>query len=98
MIRELHVYGRVKAVGSGEKGQGAQHMGIGKTLLRIAEGVAQNHGKEKIAVISGIGVREYYRKQGYMLKGTYMIKEFPFSQDWVFLLYAISMVLIIFWM
>ena len=31
----------------------------------------------RVAVISGIGVRDYYRKQGYVLKGTYMIKELP---------------------
>jgi len=28
-----------------------------------------------MAIISGIGVREYYRKLGYHLEGTYMIKE-----------------------
>ena len=28
----------------------------------------------KIAVIAGIGVREYYKKLGYKLKGTYMVK------------------------
>jgi elongator complex protein 3 len=29
----------------------------------------------KIAVISGIGVRSYYRKLGYRLSNTYMIKK-----------------------
>ena len=29
----------------------------------------------QIAVISGIGVRDYYRKRGYELRGTYMMKE-----------------------
>jgi len=30
----------------------------------------------KIAVIAGIGVRGYYKKLGYKLKGTYMVKDF----------------------
>ena len=29
---------------------------------------------KKLAVIAGIGVREYYKKLGYKLKGTYMVK------------------------
>ena len=32
-------------------------------------------GVKKIAVISGIGVRQYYQNLGYKLEGTYMIKE-----------------------
>ena len=30
---------------------------------------------KKIAVISGIGVREYYRKLGYKLENEYMVKK-----------------------
>ena len=30
---------------------------------------------KKISVISGVGVREYYRKLGYELEGSYMVKE-----------------------
>lgn len=74
MIRELHVYGRVKEVGSGAAA-GAQHLGIGKRLLQIAEDIALSNGMSQIAVISGIGVRDYYRKRGYELRGTYMMKE-----------------------
>ena len=73
MIRELHVYGSVKKVGQQNK-SGAQHFGIGKNLLNIAEQISFQHGKTKIAVISGIGVRDYYNKRGYILQGTYMIK------------------------
>ena len=29
----------------------------------------------KIAVISGVGVRDYYKKLGYKLVGNYMIKK-----------------------
>ena len=73
MIRELHVYGRVKPVGT-LTSDGAQHIGIGSELLRKAERYALYHNYNKIAVISGIGVRNYYRKKGYTLQDTYMIK------------------------
>jgi len=35
----------------------------------------QFNGVNKIAVISGIGVRNYFRKLGYMLEDTYMVKK-----------------------
>ncbi len=71
LIRELHVYGQAAELG--EKGD-VQHRGIGKTLLKKAEGIAMENKYNKIAVISGIGVREYYRKNGYALEGPYMVK------------------------
>lgn len=75
MIRELHVYGSLKAVGTGSgPASGAQHLGIGKTLLAMAEVRAKTAGYEQMAVISGIGVRGYYQKNGYELRGSYMMK------------------------
>lgn len=74
MIRELHVYGHVKPVGTTHDKSGAQHLGIGTHLLRIAENFAYDNGYIQMAIISGIGVRDYYRKRGYNLKGTYMMK------------------------
>lgn len=74
MIRELHVYGQVNVVGLGAESEGAQHRGIGRTLLHKAELIARNAQKHKLAVIAGIGVRDYYRKFGYELQDTYMIK------------------------
>jgi ELP3 family radical SAM enzyme/protein acetyltransferase len=74
MIRELHVYGRVKHVGANDIAGGAQHFGIGKKLLEMAEDIAMRAGYIQMAVISGIGVRDYYRKRGYELVGTYMMK------------------------
>jgi len=71
LVRELHVYG--EAAGIGQKGA-VQHRGIGKRLLCRAEVIAGQNGKNKIVVISGIGVREYYRKQGYRRQGPYMVK------------------------
>ena len=40
-----------------------------------AEKITKQQGIAKLSVISGIGVREYYRKIGYDLDGYYMIKE-----------------------
>jgi len=73
MIRELHVYGRVKQVGFKDS-SGAQHFGIGKNLLNIAEEISIKSGYSQMAIISGIGVRDYYKKRGYELCGSYMMK------------------------
>ena len=62
LIRELHVYGNLSCVGSDK---GSQHKGIGSKLLKDAKLYALWHGYIDIAVISGIGVREYYRKRGF---------------------------------
>lgn len=73
MIRELHVYGHVKPVGS-DGIIGAQHLGIGSTLLSMAEDITRNNKYKKLAIIAGIGVRDYYHKHRYILEGSYMIK------------------------
>lgn len=73
LIRELHVYGMHIPVNDREEGA-QQHFGLGKSLLTEAENIARNAGFRKMAVISGVGVREYYRKWGYRLEGTYMVK------------------------
>lgn len=72
LIRELHTYGRHTRVGI-EGGQ-SQHVGFGRKLIAEAEHIAKEAGYVKLAIISGIGVREYYRKLGYELEGTYMVK------------------------
>lgn len=74
IIREVHVYGKQIAVGlksSDEK----QHTGWGSRLMLAAEKFANEAGYKKMAVIAGIGTREYYKKKGYALKGTYMTKK-----------------------
>lgn len=74
IIRELHTYGEVVPIG-GRKKDATQHKGFGRKLLEIAENIArEKYGLKKIAVISGIGTREYYRKYGYELDGLYMVK------------------------
>jgi elongator complex protein 3 len=71
MIRELHVYGVLTGLGRSGK---VQHTGLGKKLLQEAEKIALNNNYKKIKVISGVGVRDYYRKQGFRLKDTYLEK------------------------
>lgn len=73
LIREVHVYGRQLAIGKRIKGE-QQHLGWGSLLMAEAEKIAKKSGYKKVAVISGIGTREYYRKKGYALEGTYMVK------------------------
>jgi len=72
MIREIHVYGQ--SLKLGEKGLISQHKGIGKQLIQESEKIALKNKYKKIKVISGIGVREYYKKLGYGLEETYMVK------------------------
>ncbi|MGD9276419.1 MAG: tRNA uridine(34) 5-carboxymethylaminomethyl modification radical SAM/GNAT enzyme Elp3 [Candidatus Pacearchaeota archaeon] len=72
IIRELHVYG--PSLNLGETGILSQHKGIGKCLINEAEKITKKIKIKKLKIISGIGVREYYRKFGYRLKNTYMEK------------------------
>lgn len=72
LIRELHVYGLLVPVGGDKK---VQHSGLGKLLMKEAESIAVKEGAAEIAVISGIGVRGYYKKLGYKEKESYMVKK-----------------------
>ncbi|MCR4283766.1 MAG: tRNA uridine(34) 5-carboxymethylaminomethyl modification radical SAM/GNAT enzyme Elp3 [Parcubacteria group bacterium] len=72
IIRELHTYGRLVPVA--EKGLQSQHRGLGSSLINEAEKMSKEAGYKKIAIISGIGVRDYYRKLGYRLADGYMVK------------------------
>lgn len=74
IVRELHTYGQLTPIG--DKGEAVQHLGLGKKLLKKAEEIAKSEYKiSKLAVISGIGAREYYYNLGYKLTGTYVAKE-----------------------
>lgn len=74
IIREVHTYGKLIKIDSKDK-TSPQHIGFGKKLILEAERITKKEfGIEKISVISGVGVRNYYRKLGYNLKNTYMIK------------------------
>ncbi|MCX6794715.1 MAG: tRNA uridine(34) 5-carboxymethylaminomethyl modification radical SAM/GNAT enzyme Elp3 [Candidatus Falkowbacteria bacterium] len=73
IIRELHVYGVLVSIGGAKK---VQHSGLGKRLMKEVEEIAAKAGAIKIAVISGVGVKGYYKKLGYKEKDTYMVKNF----------------------
>ncbi len=73
LIREVHVYGRQVAVGKSGQNE-KQHLGFGKKLIKEAEKLAKKSGFRAVAIIAGIGTREYYKKLGYKLIGTYMRK------------------------
>ncbi|MBR9679383.1 MAG: tRNA uridine(34) 5-carboxymethylaminomethyl modification radical SAM/GNAT enzyme Elp3 [Nanoarchaeota archaeon] len=72
IIREIHVYGSQTPVG--QKGLEFQHKGVGKNLLKKAEEIVKQNKLNEISVLSGIGVKEYYRKQGYTDNGFYLTK------------------------
>jgi elongator complex protein 3 len=74
LVRELHVYGSMVAPGESAGAAQWQHRGYGEELLLQAEETARCAGYAKVAVISGIGVRDYYRKLGYERDGPYMTK------------------------
>ena len=73
MIREVHIYGKSTEVGKKEH-KNTQHQGLGKTLIQRAEEVSKFHNFDKISVISAIGTREYYQKNGFDLKTLYQVK------------------------
>ena len=92
LIRELHTYGKVQPCKENQSYyknnsilidesnlSKTQHKGLGKKLLARAEEIALSNGYNKIAVIAGVGVREYYRNNGYTIdsiEGCYQIKMF----------------------
>jgi elongator complex protein 3 len=73
IIRELHVYG--KQVIIDEDSKHTQHKGLGKKLMKKAEEIAKKNECNKIVIISGIGVKEYYKKLGYKKDGQYVSKK-----------------------
>ena len=75
IIREVHTYGQMMPIKSKNK-KSPQHIGLGKKLILEAERIVQEEfNLKKIAVISGVGVRDYYRKLGYRLEDGYMVKK-----------------------
>jgi len=117
LIRELHVYGEHSPIDSkdryrgskyrGSKYRGTQHRGLGKKLLLCAETACMVQGIDKIAVISGTGVRNYYTKRGYLLgENDYMYKKIVITRQLIslynefsnikFLIYGILTIVIMF--
>lgn len=93
LVRELHVYGEVVPVGFKKKDV-SQHGGVGKRLLDLAEEITYKKGKMNIAVISGVGVVDYYKKRGYsstvVEEGSYLVKNLDNQyknnkiKEWIF--------------
>lgn len=88
LIRELHVYGQLVLASTAptpdqQHGdlttQAQQHQGFGRRLMAEAERLARQAGYPAIAVISGVGTRDYYRRLGYDLhpEGDFLIKRLP---------------------
>lgn len=73
-VREIHVYGSSLGIGKIASKKDIQHKGLGKILMQKAEEIVRKENIKKVSVISGVGVREYYKKLGYKLEGEYMIK------------------------
>lgn len=73
-IRELHTYGQLVGIGKTKK-DASQHKGLGVKLVKKAERVCRAQKIHNLAVISGVGVRGYYKKLGYKLENTYMVKD-----------------------
>ncbi len=75
IVREVKVFGREIPVGKKER-DAWQHRGLGKKLMAEAERIAKEEwGVGRVVVISGVGVRNYYRKLGYERLGPYMAKK-----------------------
>jgi len=72
IIRELHVYGLQEKIWN--KWEIAQHKGFGTKLMKTAEKIANIKWFDKLSVISGVWVRWFYKKIGYNLEWTYMVK------------------------
>ncbi|MAG33615.1 MAG: tRNA uridine(34) 5-carboxymethylaminomethyl modification radical SAM/GNAT enzyme Elp3 [Deltaproteobacteria bacterium] len=75
LVRELHVYGGVVRIGAEAQGA-AQHRGLGARLLAAAEIRARAEGHRALSVISAIGTRGYYRRQGFSDGDLYQHRRF----------------------
>lgn len=65
IIREVHVYGRSKSW-RGQRRNGAQHRGLGHAFLRRAVAASSEREFTKLAVISAVGTKGYYRRFGFV--------------------------------
>ncbi|KAF5426870.1 elongator complex protein 3 [Candidatus Methanomarinus sp.] len=75
LVRELHIYGPIVSMGAKPLNKEWQHRGYGEELLKEAEEMTKQAGFAKLAIISGIGVRPYYNRLGFIREGVYMVKK-----------------------
>ena len=77
IIRELKVLGRELSLGQRIR-KGWQHRGYGKELIYEAERFClEKFEKKQLFVLSGVGVKEYYRKLGFRDNDVYLCKQLP---------------------
>lgn len=74
IIREVHVYGQALGIGMEQEGA-AQHMGLGTRLMAEASRIAGEDGFSRMAVISAVGTRNYYRSRGFYDGTFYQLKD-----------------------
>jgi elongator complex protein 3 len=74
IIRDVHIYGQTLPLGGSMEGA-AQHVGLGTELLLTAERIARESGFSRLAVISAIGTRDYYRNRGYEDGEMYLLRK-----------------------
>ncbi|MBS3777928.1 MAG: tRNA uridine(34) 5-carboxymethylaminomethyl modification radical SAM/GNAT enzyme Elp3 [Candidatus Thermoplasmatota archaeon] len=76
IIRELKVVGQEMSIGKSGK-DGVQHQGFGRKLVKEAERICvEEFDKHHLFVLSGIGVKEYYRNYlGFNDNGVYLHKK-----------------------
>lgn len=74
IIREVHVYGQAVEIGRGAGGK-AQHAGLGGRLIERAVEIAAARSYPRLAVISAVGTRVYYRQRGFVDAGLYQVRE-----------------------
>jgi len=76
IIREVRVVGELVPIDANPRNNNQlQHRGYGKLLMENAEKIAvEDYNSKKLAVISGIGARDWFYKMGYKLDGYYVSK------------------------
>ena len=85
LLRELHIYGPQVPIGGESPGwpswntdginRGFQHRGYGTRLVERAAELSREAGFRRLATMSGIGARPYYKRLGFERRGPYMVKD-----------------------
>lgn len=64
ILREVHIYGQALGIGAAA-GEDAQHRGLGRRVIERCAERAAAAGFARLAVISAMGTRGYYRRLGF---------------------------------
>jgi elongator complex protein 3 len=79
ILREVRVLGEALPLGSNASDRsgslGWQHRGLGRRLVHEAEERVVLWEMDLLAIMAGMGTRDYFRKMGYRLSGPYMVKQ-----------------------